>query len=148
MSSKVYVRGLFLVIFLVVAFLSQVACAGRWTELPLVAKPKHFGNISNRAIALDSSGHPYIVYGGDELYLTVHDGNNWQYYVVDDVECRGSHTSIAIDDSNTVHIAYVAFIDDEPVLKYASGKPGSFTAEFIDADLYETGASYSERFIF
>ena len=145
MGVKVYVGRLFLVAFLVVAFLPQVACAGRWTELPLVAKPKHFGNISNRAIALDGSGHPYIVYGGDKLYLTVHDGSDWQYYVVDDVECRGDHTSIAIDGSNTVHIAYVAFIDDEPVLKYASGKPGSFAVEVIDADLYETETSYSNR---
>lgn len=144
MGVKVYVRRLFLVAFLVVAFLQQSVCASRWTELPLVAKPKYLENISNRAIASDNIGHPYIIYGGEKLYLAKHNGSYWQYYVVDDVECKGEHTSIAIDDSNTIHIAYVAFIDDEPVLKYASGKPGSFTVEVIDADLYEVEAPYND----
>lgn len=75
---------------------------------------KHFKYSSERAIAVDSSGNPHVVYIGSQLYHTYYDGNIWHYETpISSFIPFGYHPSIAIDTSNRVHIIYWGSLDND-----------------------------------
>ena len=81
-------------------------------------------------IVLDSSNHPHIAYGGDQLYYAYFDGAQWQYEVVDSATLAGYYISVAIDSNNKVHISYVNSVSHD--LKYATNASGSWVIKTID----------------
>ena len=42
-----------------------------------------FDNMTDRSLALDSDGNPYIVYGEDWLYHSWYNGTQWSHETVD-----------------------------------------------------------------
>ena len=66
--------------------------------------PNWISNLSNRSLALDSTGHPHLVYGGDRLFHAWHDGLAWHTETVNLSNC--SSATIALDSLDRPHIAY------------------------------------------
>ena len=91
---------------------------------------KSFSLASPRAFALDSQGHPHIVYGGDHLYHAWHDSSAWQEEIIDNAPGRGENAQICIDATDHIHIVYsdcVAEIRGEiPLYWYATNRSGSW----------------------
>lgn len=91
--------------------------------------PKNFSDFYPRAIAVDASGHPHIVYGGDHLYYTYYDGNSWRYETVDKLSDVGKYASLALDTSGKAHISYYDNTNGD--LKYATNSSGDWTTAIV-----------------
>jgi len=94
---------------LVIALLMPNSALADW-HIGCVDCPRYFTGVESRALALDSSGNPHIVYGGrggisDGIHYAYYDGVSWHIETVDN---RGStsYPSIAIDSLDKVHISY------------------------------------------
>ena len=91
-------KGLSVVTVLFVAlsvWLVPAVWARVWTQEALYT-PKVF-TFHKRAVALDSAGHPHMVYGGDHLYHAYFDGSSWSSETVDASSAVGSNASLAIE---------------------------------------------------
>jgi hypothetical protein len=115
-------KKIFLAIFTfyVLAVLLPTLLFAEWT-IEGVDTPKHFDDLTQRSIALDSNNHPHIAYGGDHLYHAYYDGSQWHYETVDSSPGVNDYASIAIDSQNKAHISYV---DANYELKYATNASG------------------------
>ena len=96
-----------------------------------VDAPKYFGWLSSRAIAVDASGHPHVVYGGDHLYHAYHDGTSWYYETVDSSSNVGWDAVITVDTSGNMHISYVG---ENHTLKYTTNTSGTWVMTTVDSD--------------
>jgi hypothetical protein len=114
----------------VFCLLANSAIAAWTTEA--VDAPGFFGDVSSRAIAIDSNGNPHITYGGDHLYYAYHDGSSWQYETVNGTGLSET-TSIAIDSLDKVHISY--YDTDNSELKYATNASGPWVTETVLAGI-------------
>jgi hypothetical protein len=73
-----------------------------------LTSPSQFEWMSNRSLALDSAGHPHIVYGDNSLYYAWHDGTNWHRETVDMLHpYSGRLASLALDHAGNPHVVYV-----------------------------------------
>jgi hypothetical protein len=95
----------------------NTSSATRWTTETIV-KEKYSQHFYSRAIAIDTNGHPHIVYGGNNLYYAYHDGSKWHIVTVDPSSGVGGYASIAMDKSGKVHIGY--YDSTNKNLKYAT----------------------------
>ncbi len=95
-----------------------------------VDAPKYFDQFSSRAIAVDASGHPHVVYGGDHLYYAYYDGTAWHYETVDSSPYVGNNASVALDKSGYVHISYVG---ERSSLTYATNESGKWESVIVDS---------------
>lgn len=121
-----------------------------------------FEDFTHRSLALDSQGRTHVVAGYDELYHIWHDGNIWQFEVVDAGPWVGKWASLALDDADHPHISYYDW--DNTCLKYAywdggawhiaapdcEGNVGWDTHLVLDSDnhphiSYTKAASFSEQ---
>jgi hypothetical protein len=85
-----------------------------------------------KSIAVEkTTNRPHIAYGGDSLYHAYYDGTTWHYETVDSSQTVGEYASIALDDSDKVHISYYDVTDQD--LKYATNKSGSWVTTTVDA---------------
>jgi hypothetical protein len=111
------------------------ACApqlGGWTiERP--DSPKDLGTQSNRNLALDSAGHPHLVYGGDRLYYAWHDGTSWHREIVDPTLGVGVYASLALDDLDHPHVSYYDDVLND--MKYAHFDGMAWRIQTVDANL-------------
>ncbi|MFN2165359.1 MAG: hypothetical protein ACK2U9_03775, partial [Anaerolineae bacterium] len=73
--------------------------------------PQAVPRVGERSLALDSSGNPHVVYGGDELYYAWFDGNVWHSDVVDEApgSWYGAQAAAALDldAGDRPHVAYL-----------------------------------------
>lgn len=97
-----------------------------------VDMPKDILFLSSRIIAVDTSNHPHIAYGGDCLYYAYHDGNSWHYETADPSSGVGNNASLALDASGYAHISYHDFSNRN--LKYATNKFGSWVTATVDSE--------------
>ncbi|WKZ19083.1 MAG: hypothetical protein QY310_00655 [Candidatus Jettenia sp. CY-1] len=100
-------------------------------QIKAVDAPKYFNYLSSRAIAVDTSNHSHIAYGGDRLYYACHDGNVWNYQIVNFSPGVGFYSSIAIDTWGKVHISYFDYSNEN--LKYATNASGSWVTKTVDS---------------
>ncbi len=119
--------------FLVIPAMSFSA----WT-IEAVDAPRFF-DFHNRALAIDSSNHPHMAYGGKHLYHSFFDGNTWQYEIVDSALYVGRYSSIAVDSNDKVHISYSG--ENDSVLKYATNASGSWVTETIETEWWASDTS-------
>lgn len=102
--NKKALSTLFL-IFINFPFVVNTLSAAPWTT-ETVVKEKYSQYFSSRALAIDTHGHPHIVYGGTNLFYAYHDGSKWHIVTVDSLPGVGGCASIAMDKSGEVHIGY------------------------------------------
>ncbi len=83
-------------------------------------------------IAIDGDGSPIIAYynrSGGDLRVAVRSGSDWDNEVVDagdgDAADVGRYPNILVEDSGTIHIAYLDVANGD--LKVASGGPGNWS---------------------
>lgn len=99
-----------------------------------VDAPHFFTWIQQRALRVDSSGHPHIAYGGDHLYYGFHDGTSWHIEIVDAASNVGAVASLALDNAGYPHISY---LDTQgSLLKYARWTGSNWEIETIDSNPY------------
>ena len=108
---------IFLCVFTATLFFTLKATMAQWVT-EAVDNPKYFTYFGPRSIAIDSSDHPHIAYGGDHLYYAYHDGSTWHYETIDSSPDVGWYTSLALDSENNVHISYHDSTNDD--LKYVT----------------------------
>lgn len=84
----------------------QAPAAAHTWNVEAVDAPKRFQAMGEHSLALDTAGHPHVVYGGDHLYYAWHDGSEWHYETVDSTPGVGSYASLALDAAGNPHIAY------------------------------------------
>lgn len=101
-------------------------------NIQMLDAPRLFSEMGPRSLALDSHGHPHIAYGYDSLYYAYYDGSLWHYETVDNSPRVGEYTSLALDSSGTVHIAY--FDSKNGDLKYARRVGGNWQVETVASD--------------
>ena len=92
---------------------------------------------SSRSMALDSSGRPHIVYGGDHLYHAFFDGAVWHTEIIDSTPGVGTQASVAIDGDDHLHIIYGYSIEisshgDGPYYRYATNASGQWIFEDLN----------------
>lgn len=99
-----------------------------------VDAPRDFTGMTDRSLALDSSGHPHVAYGRDNLYHAWHDGSAWHSEVVDEdwSAAVGLHAAIAFDSSDHPHIAYYDLTNAD--LKYARWTGSAWDVQIVDSD--------------
>ena len=119
---------------LIIIFVSLIMIfANTFANIVAIEKgdnPKNFSDFYPRAIAVDASGHPHIVYGGDHLYYTYYDGTSWRYETVDKLSDVGKYASLALDTSGKAHISYYDNTNGD--LKYATNSSGDWTTVIVD----------------
>jgi len=126
--------GLF---FIILNFFAFVNISYAEWSIQVADAPKSFYGTSfcepsSRAIVIDTSNHPHIVYGGHELYYAHYDGSNWQEERVDTSSGEvGSFASIALDSKGKAHISYYDVTNDE--LKYATNASGAWVITTVDS---------------
>ncbi len=100
-------RGLSILVLVFVTLVPAVAntLAATWTIEAVDYPDIRVGDLSSKAIAVDISGHPHIVFGGYLLYYAYYDGNSWSYETVD-LQPNAGRASIILDASGKVHISY------------------------------------------
>ena len=113
-----------------------------WTDT-VVSNSAQNGPIG---IAVDSNNHPHISYaldGSDQcgvgLRISSYDGSSWSYTNIDQGSNRGCESSIVIDESDHMYIAYQDRSSSK--LKIATNKSGSW-----DSYLVDTGTSPSNLY--
>lgn len=93
-------------------------------------------------VALDSSGHPHIVYQDDhesDLKYAWWTGSQWEVRVLETTGKAGSYASIALDSQDDPHISYHQ--EDQGELKYTTRDgDGPWTAKVIDDSNAGVGA--------
>ncbi|RLC65785.1 MAG: hypothetical protein DRI48_06205 [Chloroflexi bacterium] len=94
--------------------------------------PPSIHSISQGGIALDSAGHPHVVYGGVKLYHAWHDGAGWRVEVVDPGFQMGAWAAIALDGDDYPHISYYNY--DTGDLKYAHWDGSDWISETVDVE--------------
>ena len=111
-----------------------------WTDT-VVSSSAHFGPIG---IAVDSSNNPHISYAangadqcGNGLRIASYSGTAWSHTTVEAGGNRGCESSIVIDESDNIYIAYQDRSTSK--LKIATDKSGSW-----DSYLVNTGTSPSD----
>jgi hypothetical protein len=92
---------------------------------------------SPSSMALDSSGNPHIVYGGDHLYHAFFDGAAWHTEIIDRTPGVGTQASVAIDGDDHLHILYGHSIEisnhgDGPYYCYATNASGEWRFEDLN----------------
>jgi hypothetical protein len=99
-----------------------------------VDAPRDFTGMTDRSLALDSSGHPHVAYGRDNLYHAWHDGSAWHSEVVDEdwSAAVGLHAAIALDSADHPHIAYYDLTNAD--LKYARWTDGTWVSQTVESD--------------
>ncbi len=80
--------------------------------------PRRFQYMTDHSLRLDSSGHPHIAYGGDNLYYAWFDGVAWQSEIVDSSLLAGYTASLVLSSNDIPHIAYFVMTPLEE-LRYA-----------------------------
>jgi hypothetical protein len=67
--------------------------------------------VSEQALALDSAGHPHVVYGGEAVYYARHDGAAWQVEEIDGKTpwafWNQVPPSLVLDGEDRPHVVYV-----------------------------------------
>lgn len=113
-----------------------------WTDYT-VSNSAHFGPIG---IAVDSNNNPHISYAldgadqcGNGLRIASYTGTAWTYDTVASGSNRGCESSIVIDESDNIYIAYQD--RDSSKLMIATDKSGSW-----DNYLVDTGTSPSNLY--
>ncbi len=98
-----------------------------------------FEDFTQRALALDAQGRPHVAFGYQELYHAWHDGNAWQFEVVDEGPWVGRWASLALDSADRPHISYYDW--ENTCLKYARwdgvlrpAQDGAWLTESVDCD--------------
>lgn len=87
---------------------------------------------SSPAIAVDSLGHAHMSYGRDGLRYATNEGGSWVVATIDS-PAYVSHTAIAVDRNDAVHIAYCAAALSGTLVvypfeaRYATNRGGSWT---------------------
>ncbi len=99
--------------------------------IDFVDNPKTFHELTDRALRLDSAGHPHVMYGGDRLYYAWHDGLIWNYEIVDSTSGVGVYSSLALDSFDKASAAYIDFPTDS--LKYAFQDGSGWQVEVVDS---------------
>jgi hypothetical protein len=116
------------------AFLPSVVFAA-WT-IETVAPFEYITTIPylhDRSIAVEeTTNHPHIVYGEQNLYHSYFDGTQWQHETVDNSPGVGLSASIAIDSNNKIHISYYDIGNN--AIKYATNAFGSWATLVIDSN--------------
>ena len=127
--------GLF---FILSNFLAFVNISDAEWSIQVVDAPKSFYGAgfcepSSRAIAINASNHPHIVYGGGSgLYYTYYDGSSWQEERVDTSSGEvDSFASIALDSKGKAHISYYDVTNYD--LKYATNASGAWVITTVDS---------------
>ena len=92
---------------------------------------KNFDGMTDRSLALDSSGNPHIAYGDDHLYYAWYDGSTWHKETVDPAWGVGSNASLKLDGSGNPHISY--YDDTNKDLKYASYDGSTWSIQTVDS---------------
>lgn len=108
----------------------------------VIDDPKFFTDFYSRAIAVDTQGHPHIVYGGDHLYYAYYDGSDWQYEIADTSPKVGRYASIALDASDNVHISYIE--EGSGQVNYATNASGLWSSQIVSGSL---GGSFASIFV-
>lgn len=113
-----------------------------WTDYT-VSNSAHFGPIG---IAVDSNNNPHISYAvdgadqcGNGLRIASYTGTTWTYDTVASGSNRGCESSIVIDESDNIYIAYQDRSSSK--LMIATDKSGSW-----DSYLVDTGTSPSNLY--
>ncbi len=104
------------VFIIAVILVPSLTCAS-W-NIVYVDAPRNFTEFSSRAVAIDSSGNPHVVYGRDSLYYAYYNGSIWLHNTIDFSPGVKEYSTIAIDSSDKVHISYYDSTNDD--LKYAT----------------------------
>ncbi len=99
-----------------------------------VEAPKIFWQMGPHSLALDSSGHPHVAYGGDFLYYAWYNGAVWQIQTVDSSGAVGEYTSLALDAEGRPHVSYYDNADHD--LKYAYYDGTTWHIETVDSAGY------------
>ena len=91
---------------------------------------RFFDNLTNRSMAVDTSGYPHMAYGGDHLYHAWFNGTNWIVETVDSSFGVGLYAAIDIDKNNHPHISY--YDTANGALKYAYHNGSAWVISTID----------------
>lgn len=91
-----------------------------------------FEDFTHRGLALDSQGRPHVAVGYQELYHIWHDGDAWQFEVVDHGPWVGRWASLALDSADRPHISYYDW--ENTCLKYARWDGADWQTESVDCD--------------
>lgn len=92
--------------------------------------PNFIYDTTPRSIAVDSSGHPHVAYGGDHLYHAWHDGSSWQIEVADGESYVGAWASLTLDNDDYPHVSY--YDSNNGDLKYAHWDGSAWITETVD----------------
>jgi hypothetical protein len=72
-----------------------------------LTNPVEISGLTSRSLAIDSAGHPHMVYGRFDLYYAWHDGTNWHQELVRRVDSPGgAYASLLLDGEDNPHIVY------------------------------------------
>ena len=133
-------KSLFICFFLtlIVLVITIPAKADNWTTQVVVP----FRTLGAMSITVDSSLHPQIAYGGNQLQYVFFNGNIWQYEVVDSGDI--GYVSLSLDSLGNAHICYnqrILFGSTYiRVLKYATNAWGPWVTMRLDSsDISQVG---------
>ena len=131
---------LFFILVTLVVFRVNTSEAAWSIETAVISK--YFSYSSSRAIAVDASGNPHIVYGSNNLFYAYYNGSSWHYETIDIVDpsnnISGGCASIALDTSGNVHISYRDKKYDNNSdykydLKYVTNASGTWVTTTVDS---------------
>jgi len=126
-TASVEIRVGYYEVALPVVFRDWPSQVPSW-HLEYADAPRAFDNFMPRAMALDSAGHPHVVYGEDHLYHAWNDGGGWQVEVVDASPQVGQWAAIALDSNDRPHISY----NSSEGLKYAHWDGAQWQIEVVN----------------
>ncbi|MCD4653026.1 hypothetical protein K8T06_03735 [bacterium] len=121
-------RIIFVVTFTIVIFSSLVS-AYTW-NIEDITESRYFESYSKEMVALDSSGNPHVVYGGDRLYYQYYNGSQWVSEIADQTRGSGRAASIVLDVSGNPHISHVNAANKN--VRYTHYTGGVWQSEIID----------------
>lgn len=88
--------------------------------------------MTDRSLAMDSSNHPHIVYGGDHLHHVYHDGAKWHYEIADCSPWTGEYAALALSGDGNDYPRVSYYDGAKGDLKYAYKDGSGWHNEIVD----------------
>jgi Leucine-rich repeat (LRR) protein len=125
-------------LLLLLAFFPLLLQAAGW-QVERADIGVQFSNMSERSVAIDSSGFTHIVYGKNVLYHSWSDASGDYTEVIDNSGSAGEYASIAIrHDATNGDTLFVSYYDrTHTTLKAAVGSAHHWSISTIDTTVYD-----------
>ena len=63
-------------------------------------------NMTDRSLRYHKGGETCVVFGGDGLYISCYDNDQWDSILIDDSPLVGEYTALAFNQYDLPHISY------------------------------------------